>query len=240
MTNLNLRGPIRKVQLEITLRCNHCCANCNRLVGIRTPPDSDMKMKQIEKFIDQTIRRHDRLKIPLESLHLIGGEPLVHPNFIEIYHLIRDRLQMQGYLQRIEVYSNGRLPIPEEIKGITMIARPENKMHGNFYVSPKDMRLSVYNCEAPNNCGIAVNAFGYFPCGAGCSIVRLLEIPDQVFYDFPDNLDVWDFNLICPHCVHAVVGGVPATSALEDPWSVPSSETFKRKLAEDQKGLKRL
>jgi hypothetical protein len=200
-----------------------------------------MEMSQIEKFIDQTINRFNRLKFPLECLHIIGGEPFIHPKFIEIYHLLRDRLQVPGYLQRIEVYSNGKLRIPEEVKGITILASPENKMHGHFYLSPADLGLPVYNCGAPNNCGIAVNAFGYFPCGAGCSIVRLLEIPNQTYYDFPDSLDVWDFNLVCPHCVHAIVGGTSAFPALSDPYAVPKSKTFKEKLDSCQnRKLKRL
>jgi len=239
--DLTLHGRIRKVQLEITLRCNHFCANCNRLVGICTPPDSDMEISQIEKFIAQTINRYHRLKTPLESIHLIGGEPLIHPNFLDIYHLIKDCLLGPGYVGRIEVYTNGRLPIPDEIKGFTLVSSPENKMHGNFYVSPLDTGQAIFNCGAPNNCGIAVNAFGYFPCGAGCSIIRLLEIPNQIYYDFPDDLDVWDFNLVCSHCIHGAVGGVPASPALNDPHSVPTSETFKNKLLHYQnKELKRL
>jgi hypothetical protein len=200
-----------------------------------------MEISQIEKFIAQTIDRYHRVLSPLESIHLIGGEPLIHPNFLDIYHLIKDRLMDPGYVGRIEIYSNGKLPIPDEIKGITIIASPENKMHGNFYVSPSDAGLAVFNCGAPNNCGIAVNAFGYFPCGAGCSIIRLLEIPNQVYYDFPDDLDVWDFNAVCSHCVHGALGGVPAIPALSDPHSVPTSITFRNKLVRYQnKELKRL
>jgi hypothetical protein len=239
--DLNLYGIIRRVQLEITLRCNHCCANCNRLVGICTPPNSDMEISQIEKFIDQTITRFYKLMIPLECLHIIGGEPLIHPNFLEIYHMIRDCLKIPGYLQRIEIYSNGRLPIPPEIKDITIISSPENKFHGPFYLSPTDLGLRTFNCGASNNCGIAVNAFGYFPCGAGCSIIRLLDIPNQVFYDFPDKLNVWNYNLICPHCVHG--GMVPdhTVSALSDPRAVPKSKIFQEKLDQYQnKELKRL
>ena len=221
----NTNEVIKNIQLEITLRCNSICANCNRMVGIAIPKNSDMTLSQIELFIKQTKARHLRVGLPLNSIQILGGEPLIHPHFIEIYRMIKNELQNLGIVGKIEVYSNGKIPVPDEVANITKISLVKDKTHANMYVSPHDERLPTKPCQWQTSCGIVLNAYGYFPCGTGSSIIRLFRWNDKILQDFPDTHASWDYSELCPHCVHGCFGTkeFPATS---DFHAVPISPRY--------------
>lgn len=227
--NFNRRQDeiLKTVELEITLRCNNACANCNRLVGIWTPPESDMTLGQIQTFIDQTKNRYDRLGIPLDHIRIIGGEPLIHPRFITIYLMLVEQLKKSGLLKKIILVTNGILPIPSEYKDQIEVIPIPQKRHSNFFISPQDTGLMMTPCDAPWYCGIAVNAFGYFPGGACCSLIRLFGLQEEVRYDFPDTIATWSLNKICPHCVHAICPAPEGAPIDTKPLDVPMSERFK-------------
>lgn len=66
------------VQIEITNACTHACSNCTRFCGHRRPffmsiPYVEMCLKSMEKYP--------------KMIGIMGGEPLLHPNFKEICEL---------------------------------------------------------------------------------------------------------------------------------------------------------
>jgi hypothetical protein len=206
------------------------------MVGIRTPEDSNMTIEQIDRFILQT-KKHCEKTGKLEYVQIMGGEPLIHPQFSFIYSKLDVELVRSGTVGQIIVQSNGIIGMPNGINR-TEIKKPP-KQHIDFYVSPKDKGYSYSTCRSPEDCGIAVNAFGYFPCAAGYSLIYLFNFQDQIKYDFPDTLDVWDYNKICPHCCHSVTNA-PTSSSTINPYTVPKSETFIDALKNPPTTLKRL
>mgnify|MGYP001591578837 FL=1 len=72
------------VQIEVTNACVNQCANCTRCIG-HHPTPFFMELEQIEKAIGS-----------LEGFYgiigLMGGEPTMHPQFVEICKMFQDKI----------------------------------------------------------------------------------------------------------------------------------------------------
>jgi hypothetical protein len=143
------------------------------------------------------------------------------------------------WLKSITVATNGIIEPPEHVKSHLVISRPADKMHGPMYISPTDLGKPINNCGASTVCGMAVDAFGYYPCGAGASLIRLFQWTDQIKYDFPDDFSVWDYNRICAHCVHGYYG-CQTKKPIQDPMKVWVSPIFMSQLSKAPMEFKRL
>ena len=81
-----MRAPadMKLIQIEVTNDCTRKCANCTRLVGHHQKPFY-MSLEQVEQAL-----------ISLEgyegNVGLMGGEPTLHPDFLEILFLYRKYL----------------------------------------------------------------------------------------------------------------------------------------------------
>ena len=90
------------IEFDVTLQCNFSCVNCNRhsnfnnlkdptdptkIVGLNLYENTDIKMAQVRKFTREVKENGN-----VERIHLIGGEPLVHPFMDKICDYIRDEI----------------------------------------------------------------------------------------------------------------------------------------------------
>lgn len=80
---LAIRDKIR-IQIEVTNACENECTNCSRFVG-HYRSTYFMELEQVEKAIDSL------LDFP-GSIGIMGGEPLMHPDFPEICHLMSQKV----------------------------------------------------------------------------------------------------------------------------------------------------
>lgn len=69
------------IQIEVTNVCEHECTNCSRFIG-HYRSTYFMKPEQVEKAIDSLLDFPGRIGI-------MGGEPLMHPDFLEICHMMK-------------------------------------------------------------------------------------------------------------------------------------------------------
>jgi radical SAM protein with 4Fe4S-binding SPASM domain len=91
----------RFVVWELTLACNMRCAHCGSTAGVR---------RSDELTLDQMFKVADELgELECERLTLLGGEPLIHPHWMEI----TERLQSNGV--RVNVITNGWTLIEERL-----------------------------------------------------------------------------------------------------------------------------
>tara|TARA_Y100000034_G_scaffold126203_1_gene177091 strand:- start:481 stop:1572 length:1092 start_codon:yes stop_codon:yes gene_type:complete len=122
------------IEFDVTLQCNFSCVNCNRhsnfndlsspltggkdnSVGLDLYERTDITIEQTKKFIEEVKENGT-----IERIHLIGGEPLVHPQMDKICDLMREELWGE-YVREILIISNlhpkmlkkGTLDTPEEI-----------------------------------------------------------------------------------------------------------------------------
>ena len=201
--NFNHEDPrYDKIELEITFKCNATCKNCNRMCGMMDLGDSNMTIGQIEHFIhEMTNKKHE-----ITSIAIIGGEALTHPDFLEIWFLLYNKLYKTGIIRLMMLATNCILPVPKELQRCTyqlVPSPPHTKQHFNFYTSPTDVEVEVQRCDVVKRCGIALNTFGYFPCAGGGSALSMLLNLNMAKYSLPPNLSVWDYNDICKYCCFA-------------------------------------
>ena len=109
---------IVKLDICVTLRCNAYCKNCLRFCNLKDITgldysDSDMTMGQIDYFIDQM--RALKGQFMLRSLNLSGGEPLLHPQIVEIVERL-EVLRREGLVRSLTVNSNEVVTAPECLK----------------------------------------------------------------------------------------------------------------------------
>ena len=120
------------IEFDVTLKCNFSCLNCNRhsnfndlhssitgdkKVGINVYENTDVPIDKIKKFIEEV--KENGI---VERIHLIGGEPMVHPHMDKICDLMREELWGK-YVKEILIISNihpkmlkkGTLDTAEEI-----------------------------------------------------------------------------------------------------------------------------
>ncbi len=197
-------GRYSKIELEITLRCNYQCFGCNRLVGQFDLPESDMTLEQIGRFTDDV----RSLPFGLEYITVMGGEPLVHPRFDAILEMLHEELVSPGMVGRLVLCSNGLKAPTRLVRQLNVEERTashiRHKRHANFYQSPADNGWPIKSkCHIPDVwCGIALNAWGYWPCGPGSSLARLFHWPSYARHVIPTDLSTWDYAPLCRHCVH--------------------------------------
>ena len=122
------------IEFDVTLQCNFSCVNCNRhsnfndlsspitggksnKVGLDYYENTDISIEKTKKFIEEVKENGT-----VERIHLIGGEPLVHPQMDKICDLMREELWGK-YVREILIISNlhpkmlkkGTLDSPEQI-----------------------------------------------------------------------------------------------------------------------------
>ena len=96
--------------LEPTKRCNLYCEGCYS----RNDPKSDKSLEQIRSDLE-VFRRHRRI----DSISVAGGDPLVHPDIVQIVRMIRHEFGYKPVLN-----TNGLALTPELLR--------ELKRAGNF------------------------------------------------------------------------------------------------------------
>jgi len=94
-----IRGPLHSLDIELTERCNnnciHCCINL---------PANDLKAKKHEMTFEEIkVVLQEAANLGCLKVRLTGGEPLLRPDFEQIYLYAR-RLGL-----KVQIFSNARL-----------------------------------------------------------------------------------------------------------------------------------
>src|SRR3990172_567027 len=92
---------LRKIELNITFQCNLKCPGCNRLCNI-TELDKPMEVKQVRLLIEKL--REENVK--LIRTKVVGGEPTLHRNFLEICRVLGENTDIAG---KVSVNTNGTM-----------------------------------------------------------------------------------------------------------------------------------
>jgi len=188
------------IELEITLRCNASCPQCSRHCNIFSYGHSDMTMEQINKFINEVVLS----SVPVRKIMIIGGEPTVHPQFQEIVFSLYESLLKTRKIQMLKITTNSLREIPGDILSLPIgVTRSplSDKKHRCQFVAPRDTGQEIQTCKAPDVCGIALNCYGYSPCGAGAAIIRLLNMKNLIHYKLPSGPgDFGDLTELCSLC----------------------------------------
>lgn len=189
------------LELNVTLQCNLACPNCNRLCHIYRDRTEHMSLAQIEKFIRQAKEGGG-----VDKLKLLGGEPLLHPQFKEVYYMLADAAK-NGIIRSIKIESNKTLPRPE-VEAFPFVSwkgrTQSKKKHQPILWSPKDLGFDtkVGVCQQLSKCGFSLDKYGYLPCSLAIMICRLFGMTDMYKHEFPTK--PWDLDRMCKTCIFSM------------------------------------
>ena len=179
---------LNQIEIDITYECNLKCINCNRS-STQAPIKVGMALEQIEKFVRESIELNKKWKL----INLLGGEPSIHKDFLEIVKLIlNDYIVKHSPETILQVTSNGYGDLVQE----SLSKLPKHKNLIIDYASFKDERIVPYfspfndapidkldgsgkeyhkGCWVTSYCGIGLNQLGYYPCGVAGGIDRVFK-----------------------------------------------------------------
>lgn len=174
-----------KIEIDITFECNLKCKGCNRSCGF-APSSERMSLEDIRRFVKES-RELDR---HWAVINVLGGEPTLHPDFIQILEILQEYADSSNKGVVIQVVSNG---FTEETRRLcqkaTMFANVKIDYHsfktGNvvdyftpFADAPCDdaaFANADYSkgCWVSSYCGIGLNKNGYYACSVCGAIDRV-------------------------------------------------------------------
>lgn len=205
------------IEIDITYRCNLRCPRCNRSCS-QAPEDLSISPYRVRDFVDQSIDRKKHWK----HIAVVGGEPLLHPQVIDILHeLLRYK---ESYSTTITVATSGygedvKSVLPKIPKGINILnsgkTGPLHPYFTRFNAAPiDDPRFAQanysYGCRICATCGIGLTPLGYYPCAIAGGIDRIMGLHIGL-PDIPDDGDDMEDMLktFCAFCGHFKEGRVP-------------------------------
>ncbi len=200
----------KKIEIDITYECNLRCHFCDRLLDLY-PSGERMSAGQIEKFTQESIR----LGRKWESIHLIGGEPILHPQILEIIAILQGYRDSFSPDTKISIFTNGCnneklgiLPVD-----ITIVNSQKNLIlakHIPVALAPVDLKeyknAEFYNgCSVVEKCGMGLNMHGYYQCAVAGALDRILGL-DSGRKNLPGAQDdlIEQYKTFCRYCGHFI------------------------------------
>lgn len=206
------RPSHRSIIIDITEACDLGCIDCSRSCGHdQAPSESRMTLEQIERFVFESRKQGRKWEVIL----IEGGEPTLHPLFLDIVNTLADYINQESPRTVLQVNTNGfsessrrilsRIPPGVIVHSSAKTGRLQEE-HLLFNFAPLDLDDdSRYDfsqgCYLPAFYGLGLNRYGYYPhpnCG---SIDRVfgLDIGRKKLPE-PDD-DLGDlFPQLCRYC----------------------------------------
>jgi len=169
------------IEIDITYYCQLKCFNCNRSCR-QAPSDERMTVLQIKKFIAESIANNVKWKM----IRLLGGEPLTHPDILEIINVLLDyknnyfsdsiiELVTSGFGQEVR-YVLDKIPKAVKIKNFSK--KSPILLHSPFNMAPQDSRNYKAGdfpngCAQLSVCGMGLSLHGYYCCAIAAGIDRV-------------------------------------------------------------------
>ena len=178
---------LRKIELDITYICNLTCSGCSRS-SAQAPSNMHMPIEVIQNFLSET----ETKGIRWESLHILGGEPTLHPDFVEIVLTLDEWFQRHSPETDLKVITNGVSKLTKS--NIEKI--PERWHYDNsfkidfqkatshfepFNLAPIDLEEWKEQdfrkgCYITQDSGIGLTPYGYFHCAIAGGMERIMNL----------------------------------------------------------------
>lgn len=211
----NFIPNLNKIELDITYDCNLKCKGCNRSCGL-APSKECMSLSQIEDFIQESIDCEKKWTL----INILGGEPTLHPNFLEIVETIQTRYVdtfspntiIQIVCNGIASKSKDLCDIAEKFRSVRIDRNSFKTSNTVDYFSPfsdapiddpsfnnADFSKGCWDCAY---CGIGRNNKGYYACAVCGGIERVLSTSLGIknLKDVSNTKLKEQLNFFCKYC----------------------------------------
>ena len=199
------------IEIDITYACNLKCYNCDRSCS-QAPSRERMTVAQIRQFLDESIAGN----IHWERIRILGGEPTLHPNLLEIIDMINNWRLEYAPDALIELNTNGygsnirkvlRI-IPDDIIIKNSNKNSREQLFDSFNIAPFD-KIAYRFADFRNGCylakmsGIGLTPYGYYPCAPAGAIDRVFGFDIGRDKLPTENDDLYDqLKKFCCFCGH--------------------------------------
>ena len=179
---------VDRIEIDITCDCNLKCKGCNRSCGM-APGKERMTLEQIRTFVRDSIDLGKKWRL----VNVLGGEPTLHPDFLEIVGALQtEYVDCFSPDTVIQVVSNGFFSRSRELcdraeasfKNVRIDRNSFKTRNVVDYFSPFNdapvddpaFENADYSkgCWVCSHCGIGLNSNGYYACGVCGGIERVL------------------------------------------------------------------
>jgi len=173
----------KNFEIDIVEFCSLSCLNCNRsCASHQAPSNRFISIDAIKDFLHQV----KIFKWDLENIHIVGGEPTLHPQFFQLLEILQKsgipNLQLtlitNGYSEKTKQILN---QVPKSIK-ILNSKKTSNiqKNFVSFNVAPidlEDFKGSNFSqgCQISAKCGYGLGVSGFYPCCVAAGIDRVFK-----------------------------------------------------------------
>lgn len=185
----------KKIELNITNKCNKNCFNCHQLHGVSNSfiYDKDMTPEGVVSIMNEITNN----KIILEKIGIIGGEPTLNKNFIDIVKIIHSYSldkktkviiytngETEEYLKYKSVlFGMGFLECEEGSNKLTIVN--SNKANGYkhevyYYQDTENKNVLTNKCEDILKCGLCISTRGIFICQKSYTMSRILQKESEI------------------------------------------------------------
>lgn len=210
VSNSGVTERFKHLEIEINTSCDMNCVCCDRLVD--QAPGPSMTVAQIQRFVDESLE----LNWEWTRIHILGGEPTLHPQFREIVEVLKTyREKYPSVLLRVISNGHGKLSLHKEwILDNGIVLNVETKYgvippyFRNVLNAPIDQGspeiIPPCSIFGISGCGIGLTRHGYFLCGAGAALARVsgLDIGIQRLADLTYDEMLDQSMKLCVLCGH--------------------------------------
>lgn len=199
MTDYTPRRDIPKLELHLEARCNLSCSACSRASFLAKHPMERLTLADVTEVFRQVDELRPRWT---PRVIIIGGEPTLHPQFLEICKMSVEWSRCHRPDNFVQVFSNGttertrallerarlehNCSIPKDewkTESITGENAGSIKWRMDTYVSPTDAGLTFEDhgvCYQASSqiCGVGVYHEGYTLCPPAGPLSALLGLPE--------------------------------------------------------------
>ncbi len=204
-----------KIEIDITHDCNLKCLGCNRSCGL-APTTDRIEIDTIDKFIAES----KKLGICWNLINILGGEPTLHPQFLEIIRKIQvEYIDAYSPATILQVVSNG---YTESSRMLCKKISKYKNVRVDFSSYKKTNKVDYFTpfndapCDKPNHgtndyskgcwvakhCGLGLNHLGYYGCAVCGGIDRVMKknLGATSLQELTSSLILRHFELFCPLC----------------------------------------
>ena len=211
---------LSRAELHITYRCDLGCGSCNR--GCFFPDGSkiapDMTMLDVCGFLEEA-EQAKKLGLKLQDIVVIGGEPTLHPEILDILRLLKDYgcsviLFSNAWSERAKVLV-AHIEKEKLCQVYSQTAKSCRVDHApadysfSVFISPENVGKSSepehwLNCPCYTGCGFSVDSRGYTPCAIGGLIDSVMcagqeRVKQLSFLLNPKHTRIV-MSALCKHC----------------------------------------
>ncbi len=208
---------IHHVELDITYTCGYGCHNCNRLTHLLPGRKcEETSVGQVRHMLDESVRLGHKWK----RMSILGGEPTLHPHFIEVVRCVVDYQKVANPGVEIQIGTNGVSGVTRnrlaEVRGrwptVRILDTKKTTQAQPFTaitLAPRDRQEYAADhqycgCKIAARCGLGFNYNGYYCCAIAGAIDRVFRIGTRInsVADLKPEAFAATYNDFCSKCGH--------------------------------------